>query len=172
MLSSTSIIYDKKTGFLTRVKSSTSPLVYLLAKIVFFSVLVFVQFLIILLLFILYGSSYSFSLLGLFELVMFIAIFDSLFGVIIGLISNNEGIAVLFSLIIAFPLMLISGVFFPVQTLPKIVQYIGKILPLNYQILTSKAVLLFNQGIPNNWIYFAVGLFVVVWWLIKKDKFS
>jgi len=172
MLSSTSVIYDKKTGFLTRVKSSTSPMVYLFAKIVFFSVLVFAQFLIILLLFMLYGSSYSFSLLGLVELIVFIAIFDSLFGVIIGLVSNNEGIAVLFSLIIAFPLMLISGVFFPIQTLPDAVQYLGKILPLNYQILTSKSVLLFNQGIPNTWMYFAAGLFIVVWWLIKKDKFS
>jgi ABC-type polysaccharide/polyol phosphate export permease len=169
LLASTSVIYDKKTGFLTRVRSSTSPFLYLLAKLVFFTVLVFAQFLIIMVLFLLYGATYSYSFFSLLNIIVYIAVIDSLLGIIVGLISNNEGVAVLFSLIISFPLMLISGIFFPVQTLPRAVQYLTSVMPLNYQILASKSILLFNQGISNTWVYFAVVLFALVYWLIGRD---
>lgn len=168
MLSSTSIIYDKNTKFLTRVKSSTSPGVYLFAKLIFFVVLVILQFLIIIGLFIAYGARYSITFLPLLELVVSIAIIDTLLGFLIGLISENEGIAVLFSLIISFPLMLTSGIFFPTQTLPRIIQWIAKIMPLNFQIQASKSILLFNQGLTHQWIIPAGLLFCLTWYLIKR----
>ncbi len=168
MLSSTSLIYDKKTNFLIRVKSSTSPAIFVLAKLLFFTILVFVQFGIISSLFMLYGARYPINLLNIFELVLSIAMIDTLLGFIIGLLSENEGIAVLFSLIISFPLMLISGIFFPIQTLPTFVQWVSKILPLNYQITSAKAVLLFNQNISNLWMIYVVVLFGLTWYLIRK----
>lgn len=168
MLASTSLIYDKKTNFLIRVKSSTSPAIFILAKLLFFTILVFVQFGIITSLFMLYGARYPINLLNIFELVLSIAMIDTLLGFIIGLLSENEGIAVLFSLIISFPLMLISGIFFPIQTLPTFVQWISKILPLNYQITSAKAVLLFNQNISNLWMIYVVVLFGLTWYLIRK----
>jgi hypothetical protein len=169
MLASTSIIYDKNTNFITRVKSTTSPISYILAKTLFFTALVFVQFLIILLLFMANGASYSLPIGGVIKLILFIGIIDTLIGFIIGLIANNEGIAVLFSLMISFPLMLVSGIFFPSQALPKITQWIGQILPLHYQINASKAVLLFGQTISNTWIWFAAALFIITIWLIRKN---
>ncbi|MBC8434956.1 ABC transporter permease [archaeon] len=168
MLASTSLIYDKKTNFLIRVKSSTSPAIFILAKLLFFTILVFVQFGIITSLFMLYGARYPINLLNIFELVLSIAMIDTLLGFIIGLLSENEGIAVLFSLIISFPLMLISGIFFPIQTLPTFVQWISKILPLNYQITSAKVVLLFNQNISNLWMIYVVVLFGLTWYLIRK----
>jgi ABC-2 type transport system permease protein len=168
MLASTSIIYDKKNGFIIRVKSSSSPLLYLLAKTIFFTLLVLIQFLIILILFWIYGSSYSLSIIEILKLVFCIGAIDTLIGFIIGLISENEGIAVLFSLIISFPLMLVSGLFFPIQTLPKIIQFIAKILPLQFQINSAKGVLLFGDKVSGNWIYGLVILFVAVWWLLRK----
>ena len=169
MLSSTSIIYDKNTNFLTRVKSSASPISYILAKTIFFTALVLIQFLIMLVLFMLNGASYTLPITGLIQLILFVGIIDTLLGFIIGLIANNEGIAILFSLMISFPLMLVSGIFFPTQSLPKIVQWVGEILPLHYQINASKAVLLFGQTISNTWIWFALGLFIIVVWLIRKE---
>ncbi|MFW5846532.1 MAG: ABC transporter permease [Nanoarchaeota archaeon] len=169
MLASTSIIYDKKTGHITRVKSSSSPLIYLFSKTIFFIFLAIVQFLIIFLLFLAYGSSYSFSILEALKLIIYIGVINSLLGFIIGFISNNEGIAVLFSLILAFPLMLVSGIFFPIQTLPKVLQWIAQILPLKYQIDATKSVLLFNQTLSLNWFYVCIGMFVIVLWLNKKS---
>jgi ABC-type multidrug transport system permease subunit len=168
MLASTSIIYDKKSNFIMRVKSSTTILNYLLAKLLFFVALVLIQFGIIILLFILFGSRYAFNFLGLAELVLSIAIVDSLLGFLIGLVSENEGIAVLFSLIISFPLMLVSGIFFPTQTLPKVIQWFAGIMPLEFQIRASRAVLLFGEGMGHGWLWLAGGLLILVLLAFRK----
>jgi ABC-2 type transport system permease protein len=170
MLSSMSIIYDKKNGFLTRVKSTSSGLSYLISKLLFFIFLVVIQFILVLLLFVINGGRYSFSLQGISLLIISVALINSLIGFLIGFLSENEGIAVLFSLIISFPLMLVSGIFFPVQTLPKIMQYFSFITPLNYQIAYSKAILLFGETFNNLWIYAAIFLFGLCFWLLKKDR--
>jgi len=169
MLASTSIIYDKNTNFITRVKATTSPASYVLAKTLFFTTLVLIQFLIILLLFMANGAKFSLPIGGVIKLILFIGIIDTLIGFIIGLITDNEGIAVLFSLMISFPLMLVSGIFFPIQALPKIVQWIGRTLPLQHQINAAKSVLLFGQTITNTWLWFAAALFTITIWLIRKN---
>jgi ABC-2 type transport system permease protein len=168
MLASTSLIYDKKSLFIIRVKSSTSPALYLFAKLLFFVCLTIVQFLIIFGLFLISGANYSFSWLNLLELIVAISFLNTLIGFLIGLISDNEGIAVLFSLMIAFPLMLVSGIFYPVQTLPGFVRWFSNILPLNYQIESTKMVLLFNQNISNWWIVYSLVLFCIVWLVVKR----
>ena len=170
MLSSTSIIYDKNTNFLTRVKVSSSPILYILAKLIFFTALVTIQFVIILILFMLYGAQYAIQPLALLQLILFIGIINTSLGLIIGLIANNEGIAVLFSLMISFPLMLISGIFFPTQALPKIIQWISTVLPLHHQITATKQTLLFGQTFQSTWVYFAIFLFFAIYYLIRKSE--
>ena len=56
----------------------------------FFVVLTFVQFLIIYLLFIVGGSSYSFNWLNLVELIFAIALLNSLIGFLIGLVMKES----------------------------------------------------------------------------------
>jgi len=101
-------------------------------------------------------------------MIIFIAVINTLLGMLIGCISENEGIALLFSLIISFPLMLLSGIFFPLQTMPAFVQYLAKLLPLHYQIIAVKSVLLFNLEISSKWIITAIILFMLVYYLIRK----
>jgi len=169
MLASTSIIYDKNSGFITRVKASSSPIFYILAKLIFFTALVLIQFLVILILFMFYGAEYALPLTALFQLILFIGIINTTLGLIIGLIANSEGIAVLFSLMVSFPLMLVSGIFFPVQALPRTIQWISSILPLHHQINATKQVLLFGQTLPYTWAYFAIGLTLILYYLIRKN---
>lgn len=168
MLSSTSIIYDKKTNYLTRVKASTNPIWYVLAKVIFFLGLTIIQFLIVALLFLAYGSSLNISLIGTINLLLFIGITNALLGLIIGLISDNEGIAILFSLIISFPLMLLSGIFSPLQTMPRLMQSLAKVLPLSHQINSAKLALLFNSNISNIWIYPSIIMLIITYILIRK----
>jgi hypothetical protein len=169
MLSSTSIIYDKNCGFITRVKASSSPIFYILAKLLFFTALVAVQFIIIILLFMFYGAKYAIDPTAIIHLILFIGIINTALGLIIGLIANNEGIAVLFSLMISFPLMLISGIFFPTQALPQAIQWISTVLPLHYQIAATKQTLLFAQIFQTTWIYLALLLFAITYYLIRKN---
>lgn len=169
MLASTSIIYDKNCGFITRVKASSNPLYYILAKLIFFTILVLVQFLIILILFMFTGAKYAINPLAILQLILFIGIINTTLGLIIGLIANNEGIAVLFSLMVSFPLMLMSGIFFPIQALPKLVQWTSTILPLHHQINATKQALLFGQALPSTWIYLAITLIIILYYLIRKN---
>lgn len=170
MLSSSSLIYDRKSNFLVRVKSSTSPIIYLLAKLVFFFLVTAINFIIILLLFIMYGANYAFSFPHVINLLAFISVTNTLLGMIIGLISDNEGIAILFSFVVSFPFMLLSGIFYPTQTMPVLVQYLAKIIPLHYHIEYSKTVLLFGQSIGLRWVLVAVVLFVLVYWMLKRKQ--
>ncbi|MEM4719640.1 MAG: ABC transporter permease [Candidatus Pacearchaeota archaeon] len=169
MLSSTSIIYDRKNGFITRVKSNSYGFSYLIAKTLFFVFLTFIQFLIIFSVFFFNGYSYQLNL-NYIVLIFSIGLLNSLLGFLIGFISENEGVAVLFSLIISFPLMLVSGIFYPTQTLPKIVQYFSYINPLSYEIYLSKSVILFNSSIDSLWIYFSLIIFSVCFWFLKKKR--
>ena len=141
-----------------------------MAKLAFFFIFTLAQFLIVLALFLLYGARYSFNIANILHLILYISIINTLIGLIIGLISENEGIAVLFSLMISFPLMLLSGIFFPIQTLPKITQLITKALPLFYQIKSTKAVLLFGESINWNFLYLAIPLFLGIWYLSSKKN--
>jgi ABC-type multidrug transport system permease subunit len=168
MLASSSLIYDKKTNFITRVKASTSSALYLLGKLVFFFTITLAQFIIILVLFLLYGSAYNISFVGLINTILMISMLNALMGMLIGLVSENEGIAILFSLMISFPLMLLSGIFVPIQTMPGLMQYIARIAPLEYQISAAKSVLLFNQPISTDWIWVVLVLFILVHHLIKR----
>lgn len=168
MLASTSIIYDKNTGFIERVKVSSNPVYYVFSKILFFTALVFVQFLIILLLFMFYGGKYSLEPIHVLQLILLVGIVNTALGLIIGLLSDNEGIAVLFSLMVSFPLMLISGIFFPVQALPKSIQFLGSVMPLHYEIVASKSVLLFGEGVGWGFLWFGLGLFCLVWYLVRR----
>ncbi len=168
MMASTSLIYDIKNNFLTSVKSSTTIASYLLAKIIFFLVIIFVQFLIIMLLFILYGASYQLNFIGILNLVLFVGVINTLIGLLIGIVSDNEGIAILFSLLISFPLMLLSGIFYPSQTFPRIFQWFSDILPLSYQIDAVRNVLLFGQNFSYNWVYVALVGFVLVYYLLRR----
>jgi ABC-type multidrug transport system permease subunit len=170
MLSSSSLIYDRKSNFLVRVKSSTSPIIYLLAKLVFFFLVTAINFIIILLLFIMYGANYALSFPHIINLLAFISVTNTLLGMIIGLISDNEGIAILFSFVVSFPFMLLSGIFYPTQTMPVLVQYLARIIPLNYHIEASKTVLLFGQSIGLKWVLVAVALFVLVYLMLKRKQ--
>lgn len=170
MLSSTSFIYDKNNNFLTRVKTSSTLLNYLLAKITYFTALTFVQFILIFGIFFATGTRYNVSFPGIIELILFIAIIDSLLGLLIGLFSENEGLSVIFSLLISFPLMLLSGMFFPTETLPNFIKIITNILPLSNQIIAAKQALLFGQTITYPWFYISIGLFIIVYLIMRKKS--
>jgi ABC-type multidrug transport system permease subunit len=170
MLSSTSLIYDRKNNFISRVKTSTSLGVYLFAKLIFFFALALVQTLIILGVYAINGNFYWVNFFYFINLLLFISIINSLVGLLIGIISENEGIAILFSLIIAFPLMLLSGIFYPLQTVSPILKTITQILPLHYEILFAKQVFIFGSELKYNWLIPAIILFVIVWVLIRKKE--
>ncbi|MFB6246671.1 MAG: ABC transporter permease [Candidatus Pacearchaeota archaeon] len=169
MLSSTTFIYDRRNNFLSRVKKSTSLSVYFISKLVFFFALGLIQAALVVGLYYAFGETYAINLLNVLHLVLAISLIDTIIGLLIGLVSDNEGVAILFSLIIAFPLMLLSGVFYPLETMPGFVQFIVNVMPLNYQIGIAKNVLLFEKGFSGFYLWFVGAGFILVWWLASRS---
>jgi ABC-2 type transport system permease protein len=143
MLASSGLIYDRKAKLFTRIKSTSSSfLSYLCAKYIFFISVAIVQFFIVLFLFYAFGARYNINIILLIKSIVYITLIDVILGIIIGLVSDSEGVAVLMSLMLSLPLLFLSGMFFPLQLMPSVVQWLAKIMPLEFQMsLLSKAIL-------------------------------
>ena len=171
MLCSTSIIHDQKIKFITRIRvSSTTMISYLLAKIVFFTGVLAIQFLVILMLFFLFGARFDIDIGLLMHALLFIALVNIMIGIIIGLISDSEGVAVLMSLIITLPLLFLSGMFYPLDIMPTTIQFLAAIMPLETQIELLKGALLFGGEINGKLYLIPAGMMALALFLIRKVR--
>ena len=66
-------------------------------------------------------------------LIMFLVVFSFVgLGIMITSFTNNEQTATMIMMTLMFPMMFFSGVFFPIEQMPAIMQGIAKMLPLTY----------------------------------------
>ena len=94
-------------------------------------------------------------------------------GMVSGLVTKNEETANLIANVIFFPMLFLSGVFFPVSMMPSYLQQIASVLPLTAMIKVLVDVLLYAEYttvVPTLAILgvIAAGLFVVVAYLARK----
>jgi ABC-2 type transport system permease protein len=74
---------------------------------------------------------------------------------------------------ITMPMMFVSGVFFPIETMPWIFQKIAYILPLTYVNDALRAVMLKGAGVGDIWIDIAVLLgFTIVFFALGVTQFN
>jgi ABC-2 type transport system permease protein len=69
--------------------------------------------------------------------------------------AQFQGIALLISL----PVLFLSGVFFPVQAMPKFLQAVAQVLPVTYAANALRSVMVKGFGI--NYILFDLGILMV-----------
>jgi ABC-type polysaccharide/polyol phosphate export permease len=169
MLCSTGVIYDRKIMLIERIRASNSSMAsYMIAKLGFFFAIVLVQFVAILLIFLLFGASYEISFGMLAKALLFLTIVNTLLGMIIGMVSDSEGIAVLISLMITLPLLFLSGMFYPLDLMPHIVQWLAKLLPLHTEVMMMKEAMLFGGDISGWYILVPLGLSLLVYTMLKR----
>ena len=71
--------------------------------------------------------------IGLYFIVLIVFLFTSIgIGLLIGSISRSQSFAVMFSMLIFLPTVLLSGIMFPTEMLPKALALLGRILPATY----------------------------------------
>ena len=90
-----------------------------------------------------YGSIpliFALLLLGVFSFVGL--------GIVITSFAKNEETAAMMMMTIMFPMMFLSGVFFPIQQMPWFMQAISKVLPLTYATTALRKVMTLGAGIP------------------------
>lgn len=74
---------------------------------------------------------------------------------------------------ITMPMMFISGVFFPIETMPWIFQKIAYILPLTYVNDALRMVMLKGAGVGDVWVDIAVlGGFTLLFFVLGVTQFN
>lgn len=85
-------------------------------------------------------------------------------GVLISTVSENQGQAIQAAMFVVMPQILLSGLIFPLSSMPWSVRWIGYILPLTYFVEIAQGILLRGAGIDSLWPAYAVltGMAIVV----------
>ncbi len=171
MLCSTGVIYDRRNKILSRIRTSNSTILsYVLGKMVVFLAITVIQFIILYGLFAAFGASFTINIGLLLKALLFTSFVNTIIGVLIGFISDSEGIAVLISLIITLPLLFLSGMFYPLELMPNLIQFFAKIMPLNAEILMIKKAILFGGEILSKQFLAPLIIFIVTIFISKRIK--
>ncbi len=73
-------------------------------------------------------------------------------GLLISTMAQSQQVALLISLLVLMlPTMLLSGFIFPVENMPKVLQWISNIVPATWYILMIKAIMLKGLGFASVW---------------------
>ena len=121
----------------------------------------------------LFGVTIHGSLLLVF-LLLFLIVFSIVgLGIMITSFTNNEQSASMIMMTIMFPMMFFSGVFFPIEQMPGIMQGIAKFLPLTYATTAMRDVMVLGAGLPAiaNELIFLV-IFGLVFLVISIPLFN
>lgn len=154
MMTSVSIVREKELGTMEiLLVSPLKPYHIILGKVVPYLLLAFLNAVVILLLGIfVFGLPIRGSiLLLLFESLLYIMLALSL-GIFISTIAKNQMMAMFISMFaLMLPTTLLSGFIFPIENMPKILQYLTLIMPPRWYIVVAKAVMLKGASIFVIW---------------------
>jgi len=82
--------------------------------------------------------------------VLLLGIFSFIgMGILLTALSNNEETAMILMTVLQFPMMFLTGVFFPIQQMPWFMQYISQALPLTYAVTAMRKVMILGAGIQD-----------------------
>jgi ABC-2 type transport system permease protein len=96
----------------------------------------------------LFGVTIHGSILLVFALLL-LGVFSFVgLGVVITSFAKDQETAMMIMMTLMFPMMFLSGVFFPVQQMPWYMQSISKALPLTYAATALRKVMVLGAGVP------------------------
>lgn len=152
MMTSISIVREKERGTMeVLLVSPIRPLMIIIAKAVPYLVLAFV-----ILCTILFISKYlllvpiSGSLFCIFLVSCIYIIVALSLGLLISTVANTQLVALLASaMMLLLPCILLSGMMFPVESMPTILQYVSAIMPPRYYISAMRKLMIMGVGIDK-----------------------
>ena len=152
MMTSISIVREKERGTMeVLLVSPTRPLMVIIAKAVPYLVLAFSILIIILLMarFVL-----GVPLVGsLFWIIFFSTIYILLalaLGLLISNVAETQLVALLLSaMVLLLPIVMLSGMLFPIESMPKILQWVSAIVPPRYYISAMRKLMIMGVGVKE-----------------------
>lgn len=161
MMTSISIVREKEKGTMeVLLVSPTKPLMIIVAKLVPYLVLAFTILSIILLMssFVL-GVPIKGSLVWIYVVSTIYILLALSLGILVSTIAETQLVALLISaMLLMMPVIMLSGMMFPIESMPKILQYISAIVPTRYYISAMRKLMIMGTGIEE--IYFEVSILI------------
>lgn len=161
MMTSISIVREKEKGTMeVLLVSPTKPLMIIVAKLVPYLVLAFTILSIILLMssFVL-GVPIKGSLFWIYVVSTIYILLALSLGILVSTIAETQLVALLISaMLFMMPVIMLSGMMFPIESMPKILQYISAIVPTRYYISAMRKLMIMGTGIEE--IYFEVSILI------------
>lgn len=161
MMTSISIVREKEKGTMeVLLVSPTKPLMIIVAKLVPYLVIAFTILSIILLMssFVL-GVPIKGSLVWIYVVSTIYILLALSLGILVSTIAETQLAALLISaMLLMMPVIMLSGMMFPIESMPKILQYISAIIPTRYYISAMRKLMIMGVGIEE--VYFEVTVLI------------
>ena len=161
MMTSISIVREKEKGTMeVLLVSPTKPLMIIVAKLVPYLVLAFTILSIILLMsFYVLGVPIKGSLFWIYVVSTIYILLALSLGILVSTIAETQLVALLISaMLLMMPVIMLSGMMFPIESMPKILQYISAIVPTRYYISAMRKLMIMGVGIEE--VYFEVSILI------------
>ena len=152
MMTSISIVREKERGTMeVLLVSPTKPLMIIVAKAVPYLALAFVIMIIILLMarFVL-GVPLMGSLFWIFVISIVYILLALALGLLVSNVAQTQLVALLMSaMVLLMPIVMLSGMIFPVESMPRILQWISAIITTRYYISAMRKMMIMGVGIEQ-----------------------
>ena len=173
MMTSISITREKELGTMeVLLVSPLKPLPIVIGKVIPYMVLSFVNAVVIIALsyfvFVMPIQGNLFFLM--LETLLFILMALSL-GILISTVSNSQMVAMFISMFaLLLPTLLLSGFIFPIENMPKILQWLSAIMPAKYFITIVKNIMIKGSGFGIIWKETLIIAGMTVFFLVMSIK--
>ena len=131
--------------------SPTRPLMIIIAKVVPYLVLAFVILMTILLMatFVL-GVPVQGSLFWIFAISTIYILLALSLGLLVSNVAKTQLVALLLSaMVLLMPIIMLSGMIFPIESMPRILQYISTVIPTRYYISAMRKLMIMGVGVEQ-----------------------
>ncbi|MCL5277497.1 MAG: ABC transporter permease [Deltaproteobacteria bacterium] len=175
VLTSMAIVKEKERGTIEQlIVTPIRPVELIAGKLLPFAIISFIDIVLVTLVSVFW---FGIPLHGSFLLLFFLS---SLFmlttlglGLLISTVSKTQQQAMMISMLLIMPIILLSGVFSPIENMPVSVQYFTFLIPLRYFIVIVRYIFMKGTGMAVLWPYaLALAVFGIILFLMSAGRFK
>lgn len=150
MMTSISIVREKERGTMeVLLVSPVRPILIVIAKVIPYLVLAFIILIVILLMAnSLLGVPVQGSVFWIFVISTIYILLALSLGLLVSNIAKTQLVALLLSaMVLLMPIVMLSGMFFPIESMPKVLQYVSAIIPTRYYTSAMRKLMIMGVGV-------------------------
>ena len=150
MMTSISIVREKERGTMeVLLVSPVRPILIIIAKVIPYLVLAFIILIVILLMANnLLGVPLQGSVFWIFVISTIYILLALSLGLLVSNIAKTQLVALLLSaMVLLMPIVMLSGMFFPIESMPRVLQYVSAIIPTRYYTSAMRKLMIMGVGV-------------------------